>query len=328
MNGATCRDMMGGFNCTCTAGWTGPTCQQDIAECASNPCGRGECTEGQNQFKCLCFPGFTGVFCEIDIDECSSSPCTNGATCLDLHNGHICICPRGFIGRYCEQVVTTPQPTTLPVKTTPAKLQTTSPLIVEYSWPEIDIFSVDSSFGESSHDFTTPVDEEPDTTDYDGPSGVGTDEPGTPRTNPAVITDGLEVVETTIDGKDVTPNTVKANAATVPPKSKTTPEEDNNLPEVKPNGQTTTIDNIINPADKSKSKPAPPATGHIVAVVFGGLMFIAIVAFLVIVVVRQRRESRIGKYEHFSMDSKDAVAWKEMDSRSVNDSITTESSNM
>ena len=28
MNGATCGDMVGGFNCTCTPGWAGPTCEQ------------------------------------------------------------------------------------------------------------------------------------------------------------------------------------------------------------------------------------------------------------------------------------------------------------
>ncbi|XP_033634228.1 fibropellin-1-like [Asterias rubens] len=328
MNGATCGDMVGGFNCTCTPGWAGPTCEQDIAECASSPCSRGVCIEGQNQYQCLCSPGYTGVLCGTDIDECSSNPCVNGGTCVDLENNHTCSCPVGFEGHYCEQVATTPQPTTLPVKTTPPKLQTTSGPIVDYSWPEIDIFSVDSSFGESSHDFTTPVDEEPDNTDEDGPSGGGTDGPGTPKTNPAVITDGLEVVETTVnDQEEASVTTVKANHVTTLPK--TTPEEDNKLPEVKPNRQTTTIGNVINPLDRSQKKDQdPPATGHIVAVVFGGLMFVAIVAFLVIVVVRQRRKSRIGKYEHFSMDSKDAVAWKEMDSRSFNDSITTESSNM
>ena len=37
----------------------------DTLECASNPCGRGQCIEGANRFECLCFPGFTGDFCEI-----------------------------------------------------------------------------------------------------------------------------------------------------------------------------------------------------------------------------------------------------------------------
>ncbi|XP_038072708.1 uncharacterized protein LOC119741108 isoform X2 [Patiria miniata] len=327
-NGATCQDLLDGFNCSCTAGWTGPTCATDISECASSPCLRGECIEGANQYECLCYPGFTGVHCEIDVDECLSDPCLNGGVCLNLDNRHDCICPLNWQGRYCEQAVTTIPATTQ--RTTPRTTPRAIPHHGSDSWSDFDSDFQESSYPISSDtEFTTPIDEETDTDE--GPSGMGggtevntqSQEPETEdATSPKielVETTLLEEIETTSDSQ-----TTDVNRPSTP--GKTTPREDNNvLPKIEATPKSTGVKD--NGTGKSKQSN-PPSTGHIIAVVFGGLLFIAIVVFLVIVLVRQRRKSRIGKYEHFSMDSKDAVAWKEMDTRSYNDSINTESSNM
>lgn len=57
--------------------------------------------------------------------------------------------------------------------------------------------------------------------------------------------------------------------------------------------------------------------GHIIAIVVGAVFVITILAFLIILVVRQKKKARLGRYEHFSMDFKqDPVAWKDLDNRS------------
>ncbi len=57
--------------------------------------------------------------------------------------------------------------------------------------------------------------------------------------------------------------------------------------------------------------------GHIIAIVVGAVFVITILAFLIILVVRQKKKARIGRYEHFSMDFKqDPVEWKDLDNRS------------
>ncbi|XP_022105274.1 neurogenic locus notch homolog protein 1-like [Acanthaster planci] len=328
-NGATCQDLLDGFNCDCTPGWTGLTCGQDTLECASNPCRRGQCIEGANRFECLCFPGFTGVMCEIDVDECASNPCLNGGQCLNLDNRHDCICPEKWQGRYCEEAVTTMPPTT--PFTTSATSPSPKPQHASASWSDFVSDFLESSYPQSSHgEFTTPIDEE--TGPDEGPSGMGEEEVNTPTQDQEVAdttSPRIELVETTeLEALETTSDTQTTEGADRPSTSV---------------GSTTGLDNSVLHKDPIEKNPAgtdgrkgagqskqsqQASTGHIIAVVFGGLLFIAIVAFLVIVVVRQRRKSRIGKYEHFSMDSKDALAWKEMDTRSYNDSINTESSNM
>lgn len=50
----------------------------------------------------MCEPGYTGTTCEEDIDECASQPCQNGATCIDGVSEFSCTCPPGYSGSYCE----------------------------------------------------------------------------------------------------------------------------------------------------------------------------------------------------------------------------------
>ena len=50
-------------------------------------------------YSCTCAAGFNGVHCEHDIDECLERPCQNGATCNDLINHFTCDCPASYTVR-------------------------------------------------------------------------------------------------------------------------------------------------------------------------------------------------------------------------------------
>nr|XP_034315525.1 neurogenic locus notch homolog protein 3-like [Crassostrea gigas] len=64
LNGATCTNTSGSFNCTCDAGWTGIVCDEDINECLDNPCQNGgTCSNSDGSFTCACAGGFTGALC-------------------------------------------------------------------------------------------------------------------------------------------------------------------------------------------------------------------------------------------------------------------------
>uniref|UniRef100_A0AAX7VZY3 Neurogenic locus notch homolog protein 1 n=1 Tax=Astatotilapia calliptera TaxID=8154 RepID=A0AAX7VZY3_ASTCA len=125
MNGGTCKDMTSGYVCTCRMGFTGqyllacvdelrlvsfepyrPNCQNNINECASNPClnqGTSTCQNTLGSYHCSCKPGFTGRNCENNIDDCKPNPCSNGGLCNDEVNGFLCTCPAGFRGTRCEE---------------------------------------------------------------------------------------------------------------------------------------------------------------------------------------------------------------------------------
>ena len=80
-------------------GFTGLLCNEQIDECALNPCVNGTCHDKVNGFECECLPGFTGVKCEININECESNPCQNEATCYDFDNRYECKCVAGYEGK-------------------------------------------------------------------------------------------------------------------------------------------------------------------------------------------------------------------------------------
>ena len=42
----------------------------------------------------------SGPHCEIDVNECASEPCQNGATCVDQVNHYTCTCDSGWAGQY------------------------------------------------------------------------------------------------------------------------------------------------------------------------------------------------------------------------------------
>lgn len=88
MNGGTCHDSIAGYTCDCLAGYTGPSCETNINDCASNPCQRGVCIDGDNEFRCQCHAGYTGSLCNFQINECESNPCQFGGHCDDLVDGY------------------------------------------------------------------------------------------------------------------------------------------------------------------------------------------------------------------------------------------------
>lgn len=48
----------GSFTCNCVKGYAGPRCEQDVNECASNPCQNdGTCLDRIGDYTCICMPG-------------------------------------------------------------------------------------------------------------------------------------------------------------------------------------------------------------------------------------------------------------------------------
>ena len=70
------------YNCTCTSGFSGPNCEENIDDCLPNRClSFQQCVDGVNSYQCICPVGKTGQTCNVDIDYCSGQACLNGATC-------------------------------------------------------------------------------------------------------------------------------------------------------------------------------------------------------------------------------------------------------
>ncbi|KAL7730301.1 hypothetical protein ACLKA6_016552 [Drosophila palustris] len=62
------------FTCGCAAGWTGPTCEINIDECAGGPCEHGgTCVDLIGGFRCECPPEWRGDVCQVDVNECEAS---------------------------------------------------------------------------------------------------------------------------------------------------------------------------------------------------------------------------------------------------------------
>ena len=98
--------------CRCASGWQGPTCEEDIDECASRPCqNNARCRQGMNRYDCICRAGFaSGALdtCELDVDECSSLPCENGAACEAGNqvvgpDAYQCTCAEHYLGENCAE---------------------------------------------------------------------------------------------------------------------------------------------------------------------------------------------------------------------------------
>ncbi|XP_072013269.1 uncharacterized protein [Amphiura filiformis] len=115
-NNGACNANGNQFQCTCTGGFSGNTCQTPPTTadpCNSSPCQNGGvCTSfNNNQFyQCTCQSGFIGTNCQIPpttADPCNSSPCQNGGVCTSFNNNQFyqCNCQSGFIGTNCQTQV-------------------------------------------------------------------------------------------------------------------------------------------------------------------------------------------------------------------------------
>lgn len=86
-NGGTCHDELNRYRCTCTYGFNGSNCENDINWCSSNPCQNGgNCIDGVESYSCSCYEGFHGKNCDLYVNECDSDPCQNGGTCIERSN--------------------------------------------------------------------------------------------------------------------------------------------------------------------------------------------------------------------------------------------------
>ncbi|XP_046990617.1 sushi, von Willebrand factor type A, EGF and pentraxin domain-containing protein 1 [Schistocerca americana] len=142
LNGATCKDEVGGFHCSCLPGWTGARCESDIGTCQAQPCQNdahcinlfqdffcvcpsgtdgkhcetapercignpcmhgGRCQDFGSGLNCTCPADYTGIGCQYEYDACAAGACQNGATCIDHGPGYTCICPAGYTGKNCEE---------------------------------------------------------------------------------------------------------------------------------------------------------------------------------------------------------------------------------
>ncbi|XP_061173455.1 uncharacterized protein LOC133182624 [Saccostrea echinata] len=74
----------------------------DVNDCASHPCLNGKCFDLLGGYECQCNYGFSGPRCEDNIDDCVYHVCENNATCIDGAANYTCECESGYKGELCE----------------------------------------------------------------------------------------------------------------------------------------------------------------------------------------------------------------------------------
>ncbi|XP_065193348.1 protein HEG homolog 1-like [Sycon ciliatum] len=79
---------------------TNPLCADSFDPCNTE----GECAfnTDSRSYMCQCQPGRTGHYCENEIDECASEPCQNDGSCVDAFNSFSCNCSVGHTGDVCQ----------------------------------------------------------------------------------------------------------------------------------------------------------------------------------------------------------------------------------
>ncbi|CAL4149728.1 unnamed protein product [Meganyctiphanes norvegica] len=105
LNGGKCIVVGHSYKCKCPNKLSGQRCEYGV-HCNPNPCQNGgRCEEGQRAPICKC-QQFSGPTCDEDIDECAHhNPCQNSGTCLNFYGGFKCICHGNVTGEYCTEAV-------------------------------------------------------------------------------------------------------------------------------------------------------------------------------------------------------------------------------
>lgn len=76
----------------CREGYSGEACENNIDDCATEPClNGGTCRDEVGGFKCACQQGWAGDRCQKDIGTCTNLPCQNDAVCIDLFQDYFCV---------------------------------------------------------------------------------------------------------------------------------------------------------------------------------------------------------------------------------------------
>ncbi|KAJ8947183.1 hypothetical protein NQ318_015529 [Aromia moschata] len=95
---AECTNTAGSYKCQCKPGYTGNgyTCEPICEERCQNG---GVCRRPN---KCACPNGYTGPSCEKDLDECATNShrCTNTSVCVNMIGWYYCQCKDGYQNPY------------------------------------------------------------------------------------------------------------------------------------------------------------------------------------------------------------------------------------
>ncbi|XP_061593558.1 sushi, nidogen and EGF-like domain-containing protein 1 isoform X1 [Cololabis saira] len=105
LNGGTCRNKIGSYQCVCKDGFSGNRCQIEQEGCESSPClNGGVCRGYRRNYVCLCKDGFFGEQCQMLEDPCILKPCGNRGHCWSDRKGNYnCVCKVGLTGKDCER---------------------------------------------------------------------------------------------------------------------------------------------------------------------------------------------------------------------------------